>query len=61
MTTIARYLTSVRLVDVKVDKQQFDAMLAKLIATPASVKEGIKPTKARKKIVGQSKARGRRS
>jgi hypothetical protein len=35
---------------VKVDKQQFDALMAKLIATPASAKEGIKkPRKARPK------------
>lgn len=27
----------------KVDKQQFDALLGKLIATPASAKSGIKP------------------
>jgi len=35
----------------KVDKQQFDALMARLIATPASAKDGIKkPRKAPPKV-----------
>jgi hypothetical protein len=43
----------------RVQADQFDAVMRKLISTPASAKEGIKPTKARKKIVGRSKDRRR--
>jgi hypothetical protein len=39
----------------RVNEGQFDAAMRKLIATPASAKEGIKPTKARKKYSGQKK------
>jgi hypothetical protein len=43
----------------RVDETEFDAAMRKLIATPASAKEGVKPTKARKKNAGRSKARRR--
>jgi len=43
----------------RVNESQFDAAMRKLIATPASAKEGIKPTKARKKNAGRNKARRR--
>lgn len=33
----------------KVRKDKFDAVLSKLLATPASVKDGIKPKKAHPK------------
>ena len=39
----------------KVNENQFDAVMRKLISTPASAKEGIKPTKARKKNAGRNK------
>lgn len=40
----------------RVNESQFDAAMRKLIATPASAKEDIKPTKARKKSVARRKA-----
>lgn len=40
----------------RVNQNDFDAVMRKLISTPASAKEGIKPTKAHKKNAGQSKA-----
>ena len=35
----------------EVDKQQFDALLGKLIATPSSAKDGIKKPTAKKRPV----------
>jgi hypothetical protein len=43
----------------RVNETQFDAVMHKLISTPASAKEGIKPTTARKKNAGRSKVRRR--
>lgn len=40
----------------QVGEREFNAAMRKLISTPASAKEGIKPTKARKKSLGRSKA-----
>ena len=39
----------------KVEKQRFDAILGKLIATPASAKDGIKkPSAAKRPVVRKS-------
>lgn len=40
----------------EVNQADFNAAMRALIATPSSAKAGIKPTKARKKIAGRSKA-----
>ena len=40
----------------KVDKQQFDALMAKLIATPASAKDEIKKPSAAKRQIRKSRA-----
>jgi hypothetical protein len=42
--------------DFKVEKREFDALLAKLINSPASVKDGIKATKVRRKSAARNKA-----
>jgi hypothetical protein len=44
----------------RVNESEFDAAMRKLIATPASAKEGIKPTKVHKKSAVRNKARVRR-
>ena len=38
----------------RVNESQFDAVVRKLISTPASAKEDLKPTMARKKIAVRS-------
>lgn len=43
----------------KINEGEFDAAMRKLIATPASAKEGIKPTRARKKSAARKKTRTR--
>jgi hypothetical protein len=44
----------------KVNERDFDDAMRKLIATPASAKDGIKPTTVHKKTEGRSKVRDRR-
>lgn len=41
MKTIGKFLTDARLVEMKVEKQQFDAVLAKLLSTPPMSKAEI--------------------